>query len=63
MSSKEMYGLYVEILRETEEALFIFDGTERVWLPKSQVKYSELNKNGEAMILVPEWLAVKKGLI
>lgn len=47
-----------ELRHETENAFQIFDGTEVVWLPKSQVE-----DNGDGTFAMPEWLAKEKGLI
>jgi hypothetical protein len=33
-----------------------------VWLPKSQIKYSEPDDDGRVVITIPAWLAKKKGL-
>lgn len=48
-----------EILEETEAAFKIVIDSEKIWLPKSQIKIYEKGKK----IYLPEWLALKKGLI
>ena len=52
----------VDIVRETEKALLINDGTQEVWLPKSQITWT-LRRDGMLDISMPEWLAEEKGLI
>jgi hypothetical protein len=34
-----------------------------IWLPRSQVEVSEASADGTVNILMPEWLALKVGLI
>lgn len=60
MSKPELVDLEVDILKyETPRAyLLIIDGKE-VWLPKSQVAYSDDDKK----ITLPEWLAIEKELV
>lgn len=50
---------------ETDMAiLFSEDGDKdsAVWLPKSQIEYSEKGR-GRCEVTLPEWLAVDKGLL
>ena len=50
-----------EVVRETEKAVLIDDGTKKVWLPKSQM---EIQQEGKTTIAVmPERLAMEKELI
>ena len=48
-----------EIIHETDQAWLFSDGGTEVWLPKSQCKWAEDDK----AMLMPEWLAVAKGLV
>ena len=56
-----------ELLKETERAYLINDGTGETWYPKSQVK--KTTKCGGANVgkyyefECPQWLAEKKGII
>lgn len=43
---------------ETDKAILFDDGTQTVWLPKSQVEDNE-----DGTYAMPEWLAKEKGLI
>jgi hypothetical protein len=47
-----------EIRVETARAWMVTDGTQEVWLPKSQAEH-----NGDGTFTLPEWLAMEKGLI
>lgn len=51
-----------EIRHETERAWLFFDGCELFWLPKSQVEM-EPGEGRRATAMMPEWLAVEKGLL
>lgn len=44
---------------ETEKAYHFYDGSNRVWLPKSQCEWD----SDEQIMTIPEWLCVEKGLI
>jgi hypothetical protein len=48
-----------ELRHETEKADQFFDGSETVWLPKSQCEWKETDKTMQ----MPEWIAFEKGLI
>lgn len=56
---------YIRIIRETKLAwLLLLDETniwnpEKVWFPKSRCTLDEDEKE----ILVPQWLAIEKGLV
>lgn len=52
-----------EVKRETDKALLIFDGTNEVWIPKSQIKDSCEERGRVISIFIPEWLAEEKDLI
>lgn len=54
-----------EIKHETEKAYLVNDGTQEIWIPKSQV-----GNNGPIEMPsglhgfdIPEWLAEEKGLV
>ena len=47
-----------EVVRETERAWLVFDGTREAWLPKSQVE-----RNPDGTFTMEEWLAKEKGLL
>jgi len=62
---KKPTAICLEIRKETELALFVTDGViESTWIPKSQIIMNEDGGPGDFVeIQVPEWLAIKKGLI
>jgi hypothetical protein len=55
----------IEVKGKTDAAIFVTDGNESAWLPKSQIENGpdsfEIGQVYE--ITIPEWLALKKGLI
>lgn len=53
-----LVDIAVQVKHETEKAILVNDGTEDIWLPKSQC---EMNPDGT--VTMPEWLAHEKGLI
>ena len=48
--------------KETERAFLIDIGTDKIWIPKSQVR-SRTKGKGEDTWEIPNWLAKEKGLI
>lgn len=54
----------VEVRGESQLALLVFDGKEEVWVPKSQISDQSERADGSVeSIFIPEWLALKNGLI
>lgn len=52
-----------EVIAETEKALLIHDGKQKVWIAKSQIR-DECETDGKiSSIFITEWLANEKGLI
>lgn len=52
-----------EVVAQTPKALLIFDGKQKVWIPRSQITDECEGKNGIESIFISEWLATEKGLI
>lgn len=52
----------VEILRESERAIYVTDGDVKEWLPKSQIEY-EGEVGQTVVVTMKEWIAEDKGLI
>lgn len=48
----------LDLIRSTDEAYLVSDGTKEVWLPKSQA-----DDNEDGTFDVEEWIAIEKGLI
>jgi len=62
----ESVEIFVKIFRETEAAVLIDSGganSAGIWLPKSQIRYDEPDESGYTDMRIPEWLAVKKGVV
>jgi hypothetical protein len=59
---RDHYGLQSYIRHETPKAWLVErpDG-EDVWLPKSQCEHHGEDPDGRAILIVPAWLARKKG--
>lgn len=56
--SNRLYDFAGEIRHETDAAVLIEDGENKVWLPKSQVQ-----DNNDGTFTIPEWLAVEKEMV
>jgi hypothetical protein len=39
------------------------DETDAMWLPKSQIEFTPAKRGGETEVTLPEWLAIKAGLV
>jgi hypothetical protein len=71
VGNNELIEVDVEYLAQTSKALLIDNDKEGIWLPKSQIKDSDgnffnfldLKEHEYITILLPEWLAMDKGLI
>jgi hypothetical protein len=55
------------LLKETDKAILIDvdedkDGGGEFWLPKAEIDYRETG-DGMVTVMVPEWLAIKKGMV
>lgn len=55
-----------EMRHETDGAYCVFDGSQEVWIPKSQCQ--EVRRIGgklsaDHVFVIPEWLAIVKGII
>lgn len=60
----DLMDILCERRAETDRAVLIYDGTEPVWLPKSQVEIDDAPRDdGLISVTLPEWLAREKGLI
>lgn len=55
-----------ELKTETPAAILFFDGDTEVWISKSMLEDEERDKKKfrtDIKILIPQWLAEKKGLV
>ena len=55
--------LAIEVVARTDRALLVTDGKEECWIPKSQISDYVGEEDSPETIFIPEWLALKKGLI
>ena len=58
MPKKEVIDIACRVVGETDKAYRVDDGTRVEWIPKSQVE-----KNDDGTVTMPEWLAEEKGFI
>lgn len=65
MASNDPVEFCGELKHETDGAYLVSDGINDIWLPKSQVKeFRQLNRKGiDYEFVIPEWLAMEKGII
>lgn len=57
-TSERLYDFAGEQHHETDAALLIFDGQNEYWFPKLHIQ-----DNRDGTYTIPEWLAIKKGLV
>jgi hypothetical protein len=50
------------LLDESERSWFVFDGVEKIQIPKSQAKLRRV-RGDDYEITIPEWLARDRGII
>lgn len=55
----KLVDIAAEIRHQTDRAFLIFDGAKEVWVPKALVEYDTRDK----VCTMPEWLAMREGLI
>lgn len=67
LESDEFAEVDVEIRVLTNKAVLVHDGDHReAWIPKSQIEdqdVDELEVGKHVTLLIPTWLAEKKGLV
>lgn len=65
MTKSGLIDVSVQVHHITERAILVSDDGDRdkaIWLPLSQIEVEDQEKS-IAMITLPEWLALDKGLI
>lgn len=63
--SKELTDIMMHLHYQTANAIMVSDDGDKekaIWLPKSQVEFTE-PKNNITEVTMPTWLAKEKGLI
>ncbi len=52
------------VVRETDHAWLIDNGSHQVWVPTSQISETDEDTAGKVIsVYLPEWLAIEKGLV
>lgn len=63
MRSGKFIEIAVEVVAQTDKAWLVSDGTQQVWIPRSQIDDYCEEKGKVTSIFITEWLATQKGLI
>ena len=73
MTKSDLIDLTLIVLHETPAAILVSETGSRkdaVWLPKSQVEFAKVDEAANAItglgahvVTLPEWLAIKTGLV
>jgi hypothetical protein len=59
---KEFIHISCTIKHETGKAVLIVSEGHECWLPKSETEFDK-NTDGTARVSIPEWLAIKRGIL
>lgn len=62
MANKEV-EITVDFKKMTPKAVLVTDGTIEEWIPRSQILSKKHIKGKTLELVIPEWLALKKGFI
>lgn len=58
------FELAAEVLKKTDKAIFVNDGTVNAWIPLSLIETDDEIEVGRTItVLVPEWLGTDKGFV
>lgn len=52
-----------EIIAETENAILVGDGENNVWIPRSLIIEQNHVRENDYEFLIPEWLAIDRGIV
>jgi hypothetical protein len=62
-SGKEPFDFDCRAVKETDAAILVDTGDEETWIPKSQIIGGDVHEEGdEGTMVIPEWLAIERGL-
>ncbi len=54
----------VSVCARTPNAIQVYDGNKKTWIPRSQISdYTGDSMDNAESIFIPEWMAIEKGLI
>ena len=56
------YEVACEFIRETDDAMLVYDGNQDHWIQKSLISECDFKENGHGSITIPEWLAAEKDM-
>lgn len=62
-NKQEPVEIDVDVIRETDGAIFIDDGKSKVWIPKVHVLDGEPVVGEHCTLTIPYWMAHREGLI
>ena len=54
----EIVKIQADLVRETQLAYLLNDGSKKSWVPKTQVEDNE-----DGTFSIPEWIAIDKGFL
>lgn len=60
---KYLVEIDVDQISGTRDAIFISNGSQEAWIPKSQITDLERDNGKLISIIIPEWLAIEKELV
>ena len=65
MAESELYEMSCHFLRETYNAVLIYDhaSEEELWIPLSQIQSMHKDGKGDGTIIMTAWIAKQKHLI
>lgn len=65
MSEEETAEIFVSIVKDNEanKAILVNDGLQDVWIPRSLILGKRQEGNEYHYLDVPEWFAIKEGLV
>ena len=61
--SENQYEFSCDLLYETDDAYKVSDGVNEYWIPKSMAGSITMFDEIDMLIVIPEWLAIVKGII
>ena len=61
LADKQWVESFWDLVGETAKAIKVSDGVNLVWLPKRMIKWGRVD--GGIRVVMPEFLARKKGII
>jgi len=63
MADDPTYSFYAEVKYPTEDVYLLTDGENDFWIPKSQIINKIRVHKKDFEFIIPEWLAIEKGIV